>query len=419
MMKMFDLKQKAKDKKKTNKKPEHKNCDKKKITQFTSTEVIILMIVGILAGSVSTIIVYSCGSKYVKVDSNLQTLITTYNNIVENYYDDVDTNKVIDGAVSGMLKAVDDPYTTYMDSTTYSNFNINLAGSYTGLGVEVSEIDSKLTIAGIFKDSPAADVGLKLGDIIKSIDDKDSTSMSSSDFATYIKESENTTFKIVVERDGKEMSFNIEKKTITLKSVSSKVYTKDDKKIGYIYISIFASNTYSQFASELKSLTDQNIDSLIVDLRDNSGGELAGASNIISLFLNNDKIMYKTETKGKIDDFYSTGTSDATYPIVVLVNGNSASASEVLTASLQENLSATVIGENTYGKGTVQELVNMPNGEQYKITTKKWLTPNGNWINETGIKPDVEVKLSSAYQKNPTEDNDNQLQAAIKYLKEH
>lgn len=416
---MFDLKQKAKDKKKTNKKPEHKNCDKKKITQFTSTEVIILMIVGILAGSVSTIIVYSCGSKYVKVDSNLQTLITTYNNIVENYYDDVDTNKVIDGAVSGMLKAVDDPYTTYMDSTTYSNFNINLAGSYTGLGVEVSEIDSKLTIAGIFKDSPAADVGLKLGDIIKSIDDKDSTSMSSSDFATYIKESENTTFKIVVERDGKEMSFNIEKKTITLKSVSSKVYTKDDKKIGYIYISIFASNTYSQFASELKSLTDQNIDSLIVDLRDNSGGELAGASNIISLFLNNDKIMYKTETKGKIDDFYSTGTSDATYPIVVLVNGNSASASEVLTASLQENLSATVIGENTYGKGTVQELVNMPNGEQYKITTKKWLTPNGNWINETGIKPDVEVKLSSAYQKNPTEDNDNQLQAAIKYLKEH
>lgn len=416
---MFDLKQKAKDKKKTNKKPEHKNCDKKKITQFTSTEVIILMIVGILVGSVSTIIVYSCGSKYVKVDSNLQTLITTYNNIVENYYDDVDTNKVIDGAVSGMLKAVDDPYTTYMDSTTYSNFNINLAGSYTGLGVEVSEIDSKLTIAGIFKDSPAADVGLKLGDIIKSIDDKDSTSMSSSDFATYIKESENTTFKIVVERDGKEMSFNIEKKTITLKSVSSKVYTKDDKKIGYIYISIFASNTYSQFASELKSLTDQNIDSLIVDLRDNSGGELAGASNIISLFLNNDKIMYKTETKGKIDDFYSTGTSDATYPIVVLVNGNSASASEVLTASLQENLSATVIGENTYGKGTVQELVNMPNGEQYKITTKKWLTPNGNWINETGIKPDVEVKLSSAYQKNPTEDNDNQLQAAIKYLKEH
>src|SRR5574344_1011829 len=411
MMKMFDLKQKAKDKKKTNKKPEHKNCDKKKITQFTSTEVIILMIVGILAGSVSTIIVYSCGSKYVKVDSNLQTLITTYNNIVENYYDDVDTNKVIDGAVSGMLKAVDDPYTTYMDSTTYSNFNINLAGSYTGLGVEVSEIDSKLTIAGIFKDSPAADVGLKLGDIIKSIDDKDSTSMSSSDFATYIKE--------VVERDGKEMSFNIEKKTITLKSVSSKVYTKDNKKIGYIYISIFASNTYSQFASELKSLTDQNIDSLIVDLRDNSGGELAGASNIISLFLNNDKIMYKTETKGKIDDFYSTGTSDATYPIVVLVNGNSASASEVLTASLQENLSATVIGENTYGKGTVQELVNMPNGEQYKITTKKWLTPNGNWINETGIKPDVEVKLSSAYQKNPTEDNDNQLQAAIKYLKEH
>lgn len=416
---MFDLKQKAKDKKKTNKKPEHKNCDKKKITQFTSTEVIILMIVGILVGSVSTIIVYSCGSKYVKVDSNLQTLITTYNNIVENYYDDVDTDKVIDGAVSGMLKAVDDPYTTYMDSTTYSNFNINLAGSYTGLGVEVSEIDSKLTIAGIFKDSPAADVGLKLGDIIKSIDDKDSTSMSSSDFATYIKESENTTFKIVVERDGKEMSFNIEKKTITLKSVSSKVYTKDDKKIGYIYISIFASNTYSQFASELKSLTDQNIDSLIVDLRDNSGGELAGASNIISLFLNNDKIMYKTETKGKIDDFYSTGTSDATYPIVVLVNGNSASASEVLTASLQENLSATVIGENTYGKGTVQELVNMPNGEQYKITTKKWLTPNGNWINETGIKPDVEVKLSSAYQKNPTEDNDNQLQAAIKYLKEH
>ena len=140
---------------------------------------------------------------------------------------------------------------------------------------------------------------------------------------------------------------------------------------------------------------------------------------MISLFLKNDKIAFMMESRKGTIKYTSNGTKDATYPIVLLVNNNSASASEVMTAALKENINAQVIGTTTFGKGTAQELLNLSNGEQYKMTTMKWLTPKGNWINGTGIKPDIEVEMNEEYYKNPTQENDNQLQAAINYLKEH
>ena len=174
-------------------------------------------------------------------------------------------------------------------------------------------------------------------------------------------------------------------------------------------MSIFAANTYNQFKENLESLEKQGIDSLIVDLRDNSGGELNTATNIISLFMNKEKVIYQIEDKnGNVEKTYSKGKKDKTYPIVVLVNNNTASASEVLTAALKDNLNAKIVGEKTFGKGTVQTVMNTSTGEQYKLTTKKWLTPNGEWINEKGIEPDVEVKISK--------DKDNQLDEAIKCL---
>lgn len=390
---------------------------------LTTMEIIVLMVIGALVGAIITTIIYNKNLKevnYKKVDSGLETLIDTYNNIMDNYYGDIDSDTIINGGVSGMLQAVGDPYTTYMDSSTTNTFNATLTGSYTGLGIEITKIDDDLTITTVFSDSPASLAGLKIGDVIVSIDDKTSDSMSSSDFSDYVRNSSNTTFTIVIKRDGVNTTYQIDKKLVTLKSVSSKVMTEGDKKVGYIYMSIFASNTYSQFKDQLEELENQNIDSLIIDLRSNTGGELSTASNIISLFLNKDKVMYQTESKTETKKYYSTGTEDKTYPIVILVNNNTASASEVLTAALKENMndSVTVIGEKTYGKGTVQELLTLSTGEQYKITTKKWLTPNGNWINGTGITPDITEKLSDTYTTNPTEQNDNQLQKALQYLEE-
>lgn len=391
--------------------------------QYSVIEIIILMVIGSLLGAIATTVIYNRnakGNSYTEVSGGLQTLIDTYNNIINNYYGDVDEDTIIDGGVSGMLQAVGDPYTTYMDSSTSNTFNATLTGSYTGLGVEITKSNNEIIILAVFNDSPASAAGLKAGDVIVSIDDKKGADITSSDFSAYVRNSTNPTFTLIAKRDGVETTYTITKKLVTLKSVTSKTFKSGEKTVGYIYVSIFASNTYSQFKEQLSELEDEGIDSLIIDLRSNTGGELNTASNIISLFLNNDKVIYQTESKTETKKYYSSGTADKDYPIVILVNNSTASASEVLTSALKENMSdtVTVIGNTTYGKGTVQELLTLTTGEQYKITTKKWLTPNGNWINGTGITPDIEEKLSDTYTSNPSDETDNQLQKALQYLEE-
>ena len=174
-------------------------------------------------------------------------------------------------------------------------------------------------------------------------------------------------------------------------------------------------NTDTQFKKHLDELEKDGIDSLIIDLRGNTGGHLTSVENMMSMFLDKTKVIYQIESKGKTTKYYSKGKETKKYPIVVLVDELSASASEMLTATLKESYGATVVGKTTFGKGTVQELLDS-NENQYKITTKKWLTPNGNWINEVGVKPDVEVDLDEKYLKEPTKENDNQLQKAIEVL---
>ena len=191
------------------------------------------------------------------------------------------------------------------------------------------------------------------------------------------------------------------------------MFERNNKKIGYIYVSLFSKVSTSQFKEELEKLENENIDSLIIDVRDNSGGQLKTATSLISLFLSSKHVIYQTDTKGVIRKFYSSGKKDKDYKIVVLQNHNSASASEMLSAALKEEYGATVVGENSYGKGTVQELLEINDDVEYKITTKKWLTPRGNWINEKGVEPDVKVSLYDSYYNNPSDDTDNQLQTAL------
>jgi len=355
----------------------------------------------------------------VEKDEAITNFIKQYNYIKDNYYDGskIDDKDMMKVALESVLDhlGIEDSYSTYMDSEKYNQFNLNLNGSYEGLGISIYKDDTtgKIYVVDVMKGSPA-DSKLEVGDIILSIDDKLSKDLTTQEFSNYVVNGNKTIFKIKIERNSKEQVIELKKGNVELESVYSEVIKKDNKKIGYISMSIFAANTYEQFKKELEKLEKENIDSLIIDLRSNTGGHLTEVSKIISLFLNKDKVIYQLEKNDKKAKYFSEGSTDKTYPIIFIGNGETASASEVFIVSLKDNLNAKLIGTKTYGKGTVQEMISMENGDQYKFTTKKWLSPKGTWVNDTeGIVPDIEVELSETYFDNPTRKNDNQLQRAI------
>lgn len=387
---------------------------------FKTTEVLFLII---LTAMISLLVGYLLNNKNINLssnDANLKEIIDNYNYIVKNYYETIDKSKVVSGAIDGMINSLGDEYSQLLEENTSSNFYINLEGSYDGIGIEITNNDdNNIVIVGVLENSPAEKAGLKSGDIVKQIDDKIFENCDIKELTKYIKENRKKSYHLVILRDNNEMEFDISKDEVTIKSVLSKVFEKENKKIGYIYISVFSNNTSKQFKSVLKELEDQNIDSLIIDVRENSGGHLTTAVSLLSNFLDSSHVIYQTEKNGKKTKFYSTGDQTKKYSIVVLQNKNSASASELLGSTLKEEYGATVIGETSYGKGTIQEVVNLKNGDTYKFTTKKWLTPKGNWIHEKGVEPDIKVSLDENYQNNPCDETDNQLQTAIDYLSNH
>lgn len=354
--------------------------------------------------------------KVEKVDENIQMFIDNYKYIVSNYYDEIDKDDLINKAIEGMMNSLDDPYSAYIDSETSTNFNATLDGNYQGLGISIvkNTDNNYIQVVYTFEGSPAEKAGIKSGDIIKSIDGKDTTEMETSELSNMVINSEKKEFKLILLRDDEEIEIVVSKDNIVLDSVESKIYERDNKKIGYIYISIFANNTAEQFIEKLNELEDEEIDSLIIDVRSNTGGHLTAVEEILNNLLTNRQITYQLDKSGEVTKYYGKLNENKKYGIVLLGDSYSASASEVLISSLRENLDAKLVGEKTYGKGTVQELITLSNGQQYKITTKKWLTADGNWVNDTeGILPDVEEKLNEEYYKSLSEDDDNQLQKAI------
>ncbi len=386
---------------------------------FQTSEVAVLTIVTCMIGIIMGYLVgHNLKSEdQTKYSSDLQEFIKNYQYIVENKIADVSSTDLIKGAIEGMLSTFEDDYSYVIDEDEQENFNIKLMGEYEGVGVEiVTTTDNKVYIYTVFEDSPASKAGLKVGDQIIKVDGEDVQDKDSTYIANYIKESDKKSFEITVKRDEEEITVTVTREKVIINSVASKIIEKDDKKIGYIYLSIFSASSYKQFKEKLEALEKENIDSLIIDVRYNNGGHLTTATSILSLFLDSSNIIYQTDKDGEIEKFYSSGKETKKYPIVVLQNGSSASASEMLSAALKEQYGATIVGENSFGKGTVQELITLSDGTEYKFTTKKWLTPKGNWINETGVAVDYEVELNDDYFENPTDENDNQLTKAIEVL---
>lgn len=395
---------------------ENSKCKPVFKTAEVVTLVLITCVVSLLIGVIISDSDDNLKYEMIETDIELQNFVDQYNYIVDNYYGQVNKKELLESALKGMVDSLEDPYSSYLDENNSSSFNATLNGSYEGIGVEITnDISKNIIVTKVFENTSAADAGIEPLDIIISIDDKQITNTSTSDFVAMVKELENSSFNLGIKRGDNNITVTVSRKQVILDSVSSEMLYKNNKKIGYIYISIFAMNTDVQFKNALIQLEKDGMESLIIDLRGNSGGHLTTVDNMISEFLDSDNIIYQIENKEKKTIYYSKGKENKKYSIIVLVDGDSASASEMMTAALKESYGATIVGTTTFGKGTVQELKDS-NENQYKITTKRWLTPNGNWINGIGIKPDYEIELDEVYYEEPSKENDNQLQKALDLL---
>lgn len=396
---------------------EKRDLDLKK-KKYSLKDLIPIVFISILIGTLlGAMITYKKDNLQIsKVPEELEELVQVYDNISENYYHKVNKKNLIDSAIEGMLGSLDDPYSVFLNKNESTKFNETISGEYVGIGATVSFNEDKVEVVEVLDSSPAKKAGLKEKDIILKINNTDLTNKSLSEITNMIRGKKNTKVDLLIKRGEKEKKIEIVREDIEIDSIESKVMKKDNKKIGYLSIDTFASNSYKQFKQKLEKLEKQKIDSLIIDIRDNPGGHLTQATDIIELFLKKGKILYQIEQKGKNQKMYDQTSEHRKYKVVVLINHSSASASEILSSSLKESYQAILVGEATYGKGTVQKAYQLSSGNTIKYTTQKWLTAKGKWINEKGVSPDYEVSLNEEYIKNPVLENDNQLNKALEIL---
>lgn len=388
-------------------------------SKFSIFEVVIIIFISIVFGIiVGYILTYTRSPlSSVKSNSKLSEIISTYNSIKDNYYKEIDDDTLVNAAVSGMIGSLDDKYSNYMDSSTTDSFNESVEGSFVGIGITIM-FDGEYNKIIAVDDKGPSKKSLKVDDLIVEVSGKDVRGIYGDDLRKLIRGKVGTTIKIKVLRNNKYLTFSIKRTNIEIETVKSNYFDVENKRIGYLDVDVISSNTYKQFNKNLKRLEDKNIDSLIIDLRDNPGGHLSQTKEILSMFFNKKTVLYQLKDKDTKKKIYSSSNETRSYPIVILVNDGSASASEIITSCFMENYNnIKVVGTTTYGKGTVQQSHQLSTGTSIKYTVQEWLTSKGKSINEKGIKPDEELLMNSEYYSNPTYNTDNQLQKAIEILK--
>lgn len=333
-------------------------------------------------------------------------VLQAYELIQENYVEEMDNQALIEGAIEGMLGTLEDPYSSYMDIEEMENFNHSIESSFEGIGAEVSMVEGKVTIVAPLKDSPAEAAGLKPNDQILKVDDESMEGLDLNEAVSKIRGEQGTIVKLQVQRPGVDHLLNIEvtRDDIPLETVYAETTTVDGKKVGVIEISSFAENTAERFEEELTALEEDGIEGLVIDVRGNPGGLLTSIEEILKNFIPDDKPMFQVEGRdGETTNYYSELEEPKDYPINVLIDEGSASASEILAGAMKEAAGAEVIGTSSFGKGTVQQTVPMGDGSTVKLTMFKWLTPDGNWIHEKGVEPTMEVKQPDYFYTSPLE----------------
>ncbi|MFQ9509572.1 MAG: S41 family peptidase [Lachnospiraceae bacterium] len=356
------------------------------------------------------------------VNAQVETKIKNLENIIhEKYLFDIDESQMEDGIYKGLLSSLGDPYSVYYNKEEYQALMESTSGTYCGIGVLVSQNRETgvITVVKPFEGGPGYEAGILPGDILYKVAGEEVSGIDVSKVVANIKGEEGTSVDITVYRSGEDkyIDFTLQRRSIEVPTVAHQML---EDKIGYIQITEFDSVTYDQYMEAFNDLQDQGMEGLIVDLRDNPGGLVDVTVKILDEMLPEGKIVYTEDKNGD----GNTWTSDAEHsfdkPLVVLVNGNSASASEIFSGAVKDYGVGTLVGTKTFGKGIVQVVMGMEDGTAIKLTVSRYFTPNGICIHETGIEPDVAVELSDELKTKAviTAEEDNQLQKAIEVIKE-
>lgn len=323
--------------------------------------------------------------------------------IKDDFYTDTKDENLVDGAMKGLFAGTEDRYSTYYTKDEMDRLIEENKGSYVGVGMYIgANEEGELTVIPM-EGSPAEKSGIEKGDILVKVSGKLVTEKNSDEAVTLIKGKDGTKVDVVIKRDGKEKKINITRAEIVEHTIESKVV---DDNLGYIKIKQFINTTYDDFDKALKGLQGKNVKGLIIDVRSNPGGNLDICTDIADSLIGEGTIVYTKDKKGETN-YIKSDKNKVDIPIVILTNGESASASEILTAAILDNNAGVSVGTKTFGKGLVQSVKGFKDGTGYKLTTSQYFTPNGDYINEKGIKPTIEEK-----------DESKQMGVAIKYLQD-
>lgn len=390
---------------------------------YSFSEVFGITLISLVVGAFacfSVFFVLSDGRNYFKISRDLGKFLDVYETLSDNYYDTIDKEKIVEDAISGMVSSVGDVYTSYNNVQATEEFDELVSGVYEGIGCTIQLQEEGIKIIEVFEDSPSSKAELKVNDIILKVDEIDATEVKDAGvISNYIKEESTGKITMVVSRDGKEKTIKLERGKVETPVIGTAIYEKNGKKVGYMSISIFSSVAAKQFKNKLTVLEKEGIEALVIDVRGNNGGYLTTVTDIASYLLPKGSIIYQVQ---KDDDKEITKDKTGTYrdyPIAILVDSNSASASEILAGAIKESYEGFVVGTKTYGKGTVQQVKKLADGSMIKYTVENWLTPDGNWIDGKGVEPTNKVEFDGqTYYENPIPDNDNQLQEALNLVSE-
>ena len=326
------------------------------------------------------------------------------------YFGDYDKNKAMEQAYKGYVASLGDPYTEYFTAEDLKSFNSFIDNSYCGIGVAVRNDVEKdaIVVEDVFDNSPAKEAGIEHGDIIKKVEGKEYKGSQLDEAVSFIKGEEGSEVKITIVKasTGKEQEISLQRRNVVANTVEAEFM---DGNIGYIYISQFGNKTAEEFATKLDEFMNKKIKGLVVDVRANPGGITTAVEAVASCLLPKDTVIYYTSDKAGNKNYIKTKMDGVDIPLVVLADGNSVSAAEILVGAIKDHGRGTVVGTKTYGKGVVQTLIDLDNGTALKVTIEKYYTPNGNYIHGKGIEPDYYVEYGG--------ETDTQLEKAIEILK--
>lgn len=384
-------------------------------TKAIALIIAVTAIAGVLVGSQADRIYAYVGPVFgIKTyagDVDLSTLQTTYKQLKANFDGKLDDQALIDGANMGLVSAAGDQYTLYMNAKDAAAFQNDLSGTIGGgIGAEVSIRSDKITIIRTLKDNPAEKAGIQAGDIVVTINDKSTAGMTVDQAVALIRGNAGTTVKLSVQRGSTMKDFTVTRTTISNPSVTSSI----SNGIGTLTIGRFDDQTGDLARAAAQDFKTKNVKGIILDLRGNGGGYVTAAQDVAGLWLDS-KLLVTEKSNDQVVDRVTTGSNAilAGIPTVILVNSSSASASEIVSGAFQDYGTAKLVGEKTFGKGSVQKLIDLPNGAELKVTIAKWYTPKDKNINQQGITPDIPATLTQA---DVDVGNDPQLAAGLKQL---